>query len=146
MIDTGRRRHRREVMQILARVLVALHVARRAGQQLLGCFTVGRKASDAHADVNGNAFPGSDRKLMGRNRSANSFGNAFGHHLRGHRHYCDKFIAGIARQDIHLSQFLANDAGNARQQTIADREYQTHRKANKRVPASYKNRAHSEVR
>ena len=45
--------------------------------------------------------------------------HAFRHCLRSHRHDRHEFVARITREDIHLTEFLANYAGNARQQSIA---------------------------
>src|SRR5215467_12106656 len=56
VINSRRRRHRRQVMQILARVLVALHVPRGEGQQFFSRFAVIRETGNAHADRDIHAF------------------------------------------------------------------------------------------
>src|SRR5581483_9650492 len=82
MIDTRRRRHSRKIVQVLAGVFVALHVARRAGEQLFRVFAIDWKTSNANADVHGGRLAGPHRKLMRGNCAANSLRHAFGHHLR----------------------------------------------------------------
>ena len=64
MIDSGRRWQRRQVVKILSRVLVTLHVARGGGQELFGRLAMIWETRDAHTDTHSDLFALSDRELV----------------------------------------------------------------------------------
>jgi len=60
MIDPGRRRHRGQINQILARVFVLLHVPGGRRQQFFRGLAIVWKARDAGTDRHLDGFSGSD--------------------------------------------------------------------------------------
>ena len=58
MVNAGRRGQVRQIVKVLARVFVSLHVARGRGQQLFSCFTVIGEARNAKTDANRDLLAG----------------------------------------------------------------------------------------
>jgi len=60
VIDSSRCGHRCQVVKVLARMLVALHVARGEGQQLFSSFAIVRKTGDSYSDADLDVLAGPD--------------------------------------------------------------------------------------
>ena len=81
VIDPLRGRHRRQVVEVLARVFVALHVARREGQQLFSGLAIVGETRDSRLIPMATDLPVRTENLVVGNRFANTFSDPISHDL-----------------------------------------------------------------
>src|ERR1700736_2693580 len=89
-------------------MLVTAHLSRGCGKKLFRCLTVLREAAHAQANAKLNNLPGAYRKFLGCDSTSDAFAHHGGHNARSHRHNGNKFVAGVACQYVHLSQFFSD--------------------------------------